>query len=227
MWISRNWQWCPIQLLSNENATEEDQLLGQMFATMVQGGADGTGLFLDTDGDGGLSSNELALLAKGDDDASTISTEDFKAVFGNQYKAGGNNVSLDGLKEIATGGASDAKNTPGSDYKDTPYGNGDQPGANGQGDPQQALVQSTLSLLGTIVQFLQGQGTGQADGTQAPKGPPANEAPVMNEPAPRSRNPQNGQSPAQGQSNPMMAFFSIISSILQMMAGMMGGQQRA
>lgn len=91
------------QLLSNEDATPEEQGLGQLFGTMVMGGKSGKGLFPDIDQNGGITETDLNMLARGDDDAETISAKDFKAAFGDEVNSGGNTISLDELEQIASG----------------------------------------------------------------------------------------------------------------------------
>lgn len=193
------------QLLSNENATAEDGVLGQMLATMVQGGADGTGLFPDLNGDGGLSANELALLAKGDDDASTISSEDFQFAYGNKAQSGGNTISLDGLRQIATGNTGTTN---------PPAGNGQTP-SNGT-NQQPTVEQSTISLLEAVINYLKNQNVGKTTNT-----PPAEETPASGDEQPAT---DNG---GQQQANPFMAIFSLLSNIIKLMIGMMGGRQQA
>lgn len=199
------------QLLSNENATPEDKVLGQMFATMVQGGADGTGLFPDLNGDGGLSSNELALLAKGDDDASTISSADFQFAYGDKAQSGGNTISLDALRQIATGNTG-AANPPAENGQTPMGGTGSSNGAN----QQQTIEQSAISLLEAIINYLTNQNVSKTAST-----PPAEETPASGDEQPA---PNNG---GQQQANPLMAIFSLLGNIIKLMIGMMGARQQA
>lgn len=199
------------QLLSNESATAEDKVLGQMLATMVQGGADGTGLFPDLNGDGGLSSNELSLLAKGDDDASTISSADFQFAYGNKAQAGGNTISLDGLRQIATGNTG-ATNPPAGNGQTPTGGTGSSNGAN----QQPTVEQSTISLLEAVINYLKNQNVGKTTSK-----PPAEETPASGDEQPVTNNG------SQQQANPFVAIFSLLGNIIKLMIGMMGARQQA
>jgi hypothetical protein len=99
------------QLLSNPDATADEKAMGNMFATMVQGGTDGKGLFPDINGDGGVTADEMRKLAQGDGQYSSISKNDFKDAFGIRFNPDGNPISLDKLKQIADG-QNDTGNTP-------------------------------------------------------------------------------------------------------------------
>lgn len=207
------------QLLGSASATEEDQSVGRLFATLVQGGADGKGLFPDLDRDGALSSNELALLAKGDDDASTISTNDFQFAFGKQYTQGGNNIALDGLKGIATGNTGSATGNAG-----TATGNNNATVADGQQTPQQSIERSTLSLLGLIINYLQQQSTGSTSGSA-----PIGQTSATQTPAATASDEQQaatGQQNTQQAANPMATLVSILGTIIKLMMVMMGGRQQ-
>src|SRR5690242_14021250 len=71
-----------------------------LFATFLQGGKDGKGLFPDTDKDGALSFSEINQLAGLDGKTDTITTDDFKAKFPN-LAGGGNNIDINALQSLA------------------------------------------------------------------------------------------------------------------------------
>lgn len=109
------------QLLNNPNASETDRQVGRLFASMVLGGKDGQALLPDMNGDGGISANELALLASADQQDMAISTQDFSFAFGGAYNINGSAFTLSDLEAIAKGqqpanppaAGSPAENTPG------------------------------------------------------------------------------------------------------------------
>ncbi len=82
--------------MANEGRNTEFTL----FATFLQGGKDGTGLFPDDDGDGYLSRQELEGLAGADGDSSAIKQSDFAAKFPDLV-GGGNAISTDKLNQVA------------------------------------------------------------------------------------------------------------------------------
>jgi hypothetical protein len=85
------------QLLSKENATAEEKALGNMFATIVLGGADGKGL---DPYDSNISESDMRSLARADGNGDSISAKDFKVTMGDRA-AGGNPFTLDELYQIA------------------------------------------------------------------------------------------------------------------------------
>ncbi|WP_373531032.1 hypothetical protein [Vampirovibrio sp.] len=99
------------QLLSQESSSGM-QGIGSLFATMVMGGQNGSGLFPDVDQDGGISPNELALVARGDEDAETLSVADFSAAFGEAFVASGKAFTLADLEAISLGKPQTATQTP-------------------------------------------------------------------------------------------------------------------
>ncbi len=76
-----------------------------LFATFVQGGKDGSGLFPDGDHDNALSLSELERLASGDGSDKIISPRDFQKLFKTQAGQG-NLIDLLKLQELALGATS-------------------------------------------------------------------------------------------------------------------------
>ncbi len=230
------------QLLSDPEASDSDKATGQMFATMLLGGKDGKGLFADFNDDGGVTANELTLLAKGDDDATSISTDDFKQAFGTRYKKGGNEFNLQDLKDIA--------NTPVEGGND-PYGNNDNNNGcnnngnsnnngngNGNNDPYSQLRDIMSSLSQIISQLYPGAGAqgnngqtqgnnGQVQGNGQPQGNngqvSGNNGQVQgNNGQTQGGNPQGtyGSQSNGGQTasnNPMAMLMQIFTSLIQLL----------
>lgn len=144
------------QLLNDETSTAEEKAVGQMFATMVLGGADEKGLFADFNDDGGVTENELTLLAKGDDVATDITNADFKQAFGTRYKEGGVEFDLADLKALAK--APDKKgqtNEPNNDYgnNNNGYGNNNNPG-NANQDTDAQLIQILTGITEILAKLI-------------------------------------------------------------------------
>jgi len=227
------------QLLSNPDASDSDKATGQMFATMLLGGTDGKGLFADFNDDGGVTADELTKLAKGDDDAASISKDDFKQAFGNRYKKGGNEFSLQDLKDIAT---------PPPDGND-PYGNNnnncnnngnsnDNGHSNGNNDPYSQL-RDVMSSLSQIISQLypasgnQGNGNGQIPGNTQALGSngqaqggngqiPGNSQALGNNGQTQSIPPQSaysgqGNSSQTASNNPMAMLLQVFTSLIQLL----------
>lgn len=91
------------QLLNNPEATANETALGQLYATMALGGQNGQGLLPDINGDGGITANELKLLAHGDGQDGSISPDDFSYAFGKQFTPDGQSFQLSDLAALASG----------------------------------------------------------------------------------------------------------------------------
>lgn len=198
------------QLLSNEDATDSDTAVGRLFGTMVLGGQDGEGLYPDINQDGGITSNELALLARGDDDTEAISIEDFTLAYGDEANPEGSSFTLEDLEAAAMGQATGS--TGESGIGDTQESGPGQPSVDDPG-----VTESVVSILGSIVELL-GVASGQTNTTQAPASPEQE----TESPAQQPEQPAGSEQPAS--TNPATAIVSIITSLLTLLIDLFGGQ---
>lgn len=79
---------------------------GSLLSTFVLGGNDRLGLFPDSNGDKQLSFSELTSLAAKAGDPNSIAVDDFQAAFPGRVATGGQNVTMQQLKDIAAGNTS-------------------------------------------------------------------------------------------------------------------------
>ncbi len=92
-----------LQILTAPNISQTENKISGVFSTMVLGGKDGQGLFPDMNGDGGITADELALLANGDGLSDAISFEDFRYTFEDNFNPDGTTFQLSDLEAIAAG----------------------------------------------------------------------------------------------------------------------------
>lgn len=78
------------------NGNEEEQKMGLMFATILQGGKDGEGAFslIDRNRDEGINLCEFQQLAELGGGANCIDSQDFQAAMGDRYHHGGRGVDI-------------------------------------------------------------------------------------------------------------------------------------
>jgi hypothetical protein len=86
-----------LSLMGNENPNAQNA--GRLLATFVQGGKNGQGLLPDYNGDNALSLGELNRFAG---PSGVIGPQNFQQTFGDQYQAGGSNINIPGLQDIAS-----------------------------------------------------------------------------------------------------------------------------
>ncbi|WP_303674910.1 hypothetical protein [Vampirovibrio chlorellavorus] len=144
------------QLLNNPNASETDLQVGRLFASMVLGGKEGQALLPDMNGDGGISANELALLASGDQQDMSISTQDFSFAFSGAYNINGSDFTLSDLEAIANGQQPANPPAAGSTAEDSSGGTA-APGAGTTQDP----VNEAGTATETPPESSAAQGTGE------------------------------------------------------------------
>ncbi len=163
------------QLLNNPNASETDRQVGRLFASMVLGGKDGQALLPDMNGDGGISANELALLASADQQDMAISTQDFSFAFGGAYNINGSAFTLSDLEAIAKGQQPANPPAAGSPTENTPGGTA----AAGTGTTEDPPVNETGNATETPPESSAAQETGETgkpdpatNGSEASTGDP-------------------------------------------------------
>lgn len=224
------------QLLNDETSTAEEKAIGNMFATMVLGGADEKGLFADFNDDGGVTANELTLLAKGDDTADSIGAQDFKQAFGTRYKAGGVEFVLEDLKAAAKAPAGKDETAKDNGYGNTDTSKGNQNNGNANQDNNAQVIQ----ILTGITEILSKLAAGGAGTPNGPQNQPQNgygqvqngNGQVQNGgqvPNGGGQPKNNGAQQPNGNNNnasgnPMMLMMQIFSSLLQMLMKMFAGK---
>jgi hypothetical protein len=86
-----------------EGRTTKEVNTALLFATFLQGGKDGCGLFPDFDGDQNISFQELKELATKGGKEKSIDSADFRAAFPSRFQEGGRDVDIAQLGNIAQG----------------------------------------------------------------------------------------------------------------------------
>lgn len=222
------------QILGNPDATSQDLALGSLFASFVLGGKDGQGLNPDINQDGGVTGNELALIAKGDNQSTGISKNDIAQAFGSRVKTGGNSFTLSDLQTIAQSTQTDAASSATEGAK-TADATNSKPGITP--DALQSILESTTSIVNSLNKMLQSQqssGTTPAT-TPAQTAPAAEAAPVANEQAPTATT--TNSSPAEsaplkatqasGGTAAIILLLSLLLKVINLHISQQGSQQTA
>jgi Ca2+-binding EF-hand superfamily protein len=143
--------------------SSNNQEVGSLFATLLQGGTDRQGLFPDYNTDSAIDFNEFTTLAGKSGDKQSLESDDFKTAFGNRYQAGGQSINLNQLRQLAqpntnqSGWGNGGFNWPGNyaGYGNGGYGNG---GYGQQGSSMFSAMQGMMQLMMTLMQSMFGGG---------------------------------------------------------------------
>jgi hypothetical protein len=140
--------------------SNNNQEVGSLLATLVQGGKDKAGLLPDTDNDKAISFSELTALAGKSGDANSIEADDFKSSFADRYQAGGQAVDMNALQTLAKQNSTKFQNTDPNFNNSLGYLLGNGGGSNNSNNMMQQFFQLMMSMMMMMFSTMMRGGTG-------------------------------------------------------------------